>query len=97
MALSVGTTPTIPAIDASPPREPDAGFQAARARTADLIERAVRDDERQPLATKNPAEVKRAVSSASDKIEASLAEKQAANRPQLPGEGDPGVRVDISV
>ena len=109
MPVSIGSTPSVgslipplvpsvvPSLGTPAAREPDAGFQAAKARTSDLVEKAKRDAERRPLAVTDPVEVESAVASASDTIKKKLEEAREESGPQLPGRGGSGGRVDIRV
>ena len=80
-----------------PHANPDPGFQAAKARTSDLVAQAKQDAERQPLSVTDPVEVESSVDSAVDAIAVKLDEKRVAAGPQLPGRSGSGGRIDIRV
>lgn len=101
MTVSIGSATSVPSlvppIGAATARGPDPGFEAAKAKTSELVALATRDAERQPLSRTAPVEVKSSVDSAAEAIKDRLAEKRAAAGPQLPGRGGSGGRVDIRV
>ena len=101
MPISIGSSggvaTLVPPIGAATARNPDPGFQAAKARTSDLVAQAKQDAERQPLSVTDPVEVERSVDSAVDAIAVKLDEKRAAAGLQLPGRSGSGGRIDLRV